>query len=91
MLAKRDLYDARFQLIAAGNVSEARGNSDADDLQFVEAPSDLVPGMYEGGLKTWECSIDLAGHLAELASSSVSAASRLRVLEVPSTTSYAYV
>lgn len=82
MLAKRDLYDARFQLIAAGNVNEARGDSGPDDLQFVEAPSDLVPGVYEGGLKTWECSIDLAGHLAGLASSSVSAASRLRVLEV---------
>lgn len=82
VLAKRDLYDARFQLIAAGHSNEPGGNSDADDLQFVEAPSDLVPGVYEGGLKTWECSIDLAGHLAGLASSSVSAATRLRVLEL---------
>ena len=31
-----------------------------DALSFLDAPSDLVPGVYEGGLKTWECSIDLA-------------------------------
>ena len=25
--------------------------------------SDLIPGVYEGGLKTWECSIDLCNYL----------------------------
>lgn len=33
---------------------------DEDALGFLDAPSDLVPGVYEGGLKTWECSLDLA-------------------------------
>jgi hypothetical protein len=28
--------------------------------------SDLIPGIYEGGLKTWECSIDLCRYLYEL-------------------------
>ena len=36
------------------------------DLRFVEAPSDLIPGVYEGGLKTWECSVDLAGHVQDI-------------------------
>lgn len=27
---------------------------------------DLIPGVYEGGLKTWECSIDLCRYLYEL-------------------------
>lgn len=26
---------------------------------LLSAPSDLVPGVYEGGFKTWECSLDL--------------------------------
>ena len=39
-------------------------------LDFLDAPSDLVPGVYEGGLKTWECSLDLVEHLHELQSSS---------------------
>ena len=25
--------------------------------------SDLIPGVYEGGLKVWECSVDLAGYI----------------------------
>jgi protein-histidine N-methyltransferase len=36
------------------------------DINFIDAPSDLIPGVYEGGLKTWECSIDLAAYLASL-------------------------
>ncbi|KAK2459837.1 hypothetical protein APHAL10511_008158 [Amanita phalloides] len=51
-LARRDLFDARFQLI-----SEDR------DLQFFETPSDLVPGVYEGGFKTWECCLDLVDYM----------------------------
>ena len=49
-------------------------------LDFLDAPSDLVPGVYEGGLKTWECSLDLVEHLHDL-QSSLSFAGK-RVLEV---------
>ena len=28
------------------------------------ADTDLIPGVYEGGLKVWECSLDLCRHLA---------------------------
>jgi hypothetical protein len=58
-LLRRDLFDARFQLI-----SETSAVETSCDLDFIDAPSDIVPGVYEGGLKTWECSADLAGYLA---------------------------
>ncbi|KAG0699811.1 hypothetical protein DFH29DRAFT_1081054 [Suillus ampliporus] len=67
-LPRRDLFDARFQLISQNaddpDASEqpAMANS-RSALQFFDAPSDLVPLVYEGGLKTWECSLDLASYL----------------------------
>ncbi|XP_078401025.1 histidine protein methyltransferase 1 homolog [Cetorhinus maximus] len=30
----------------------------------IASHSDLVPGVYEGGLKIWQCTFDLAGHLS---------------------------
>lgn len=63
VISKRDLFDARFQLIASTEEQDLTSTQEPQDLQFVEAPSDLIPGVYEGGLKTWECSVDLAGYL----------------------------
>ena len=75
---RRDLFDARFQLIAEGagdapedsrkseNENSEEGTQPENDrkaLEFLDAPSDLVPGVYEGGLKTWECSLDLVDYL----------------------------
>jgi len=57
VLARRDLFDARFQLLALD------GPDDERTAAFVDAPADLVPGAYEGGLKTWECALDLAAYL----------------------------
>jgi len=72
-IARRDLFDARFQLISEGTVDgdpllapQTPGSdlcSAASALQFIDNPSDLVPLVYEGGLKTWECSLDLASCL----------------------------
>lgn len=64
-LVRRDLFDARFQLISESEGGEHPGHESASPsaLDFVEAPSDLVRGVYEGGLKTWECSIDLVDYL----------------------------
>ncbi|KAI0824883.1 hypothetical protein BC628DRAFT_1410654 [Trametes gibbosa] len=72
VLSRRDLFDARFQLIARDECSPLKGGR--SDIEFLDAPSDLVPGVYEGGLKTWECSLDLVEcldsiHGADLASS----------------------
>lgn len=66
-LLRRDLFDARFQVISQDETesddeeeespsAEEKGKGKAT---FVDAESDLVSGVYEGGLKTWECSLDL--------------------------------
>ncbi|KAH9988825.1 hypothetical protein BJV74DRAFT_773312, partial [Russula compacta] len=66
-LVRRDLFDARFQLLTAqGNDSKRDSDEQtaaAASFEFVDAPADLVPGAYEGGLKTWECALDLAAYL----------------------------
>ncbi|KAF9480933.1 hypothetical protein BDN70DRAFT_876955 [Pholiota conissans] len=78
-LVRRDLFDARFQLISEGAGDNVDGGPQPDDdgdknaqeqkdvdrkaLEYLDAPSDLVPGVYEGGLKTWECSLDLVDYL----------------------------
>lgn len=60
-LVRRDLFDARFQIISESEPH--RDPAKASTFEFIEAPSDLVPGVYEGGLKTWECSLDLVNYL----------------------------
>ncbi|KAF7315954.1 hypothetical protein MIND_00112200 [Mycena indigotica] len=67
-LARRDLFDARFQLISVGTGADGDNkteetSSGSSALAFLDAPSDLIPGVYEGGLKTWECSLDLVNYL----------------------------
>ena len=79
-LLRRDLYDARFQL-AATTISEANGSSEGrgdKGERYVDTSSDLLPGIYEGGLKTWEGGMDLVDVLA---GSGVDIRSK-RVLEV---------
>ena len=80
-LLRRDLFDARYQLISeSASSNDPSGTSTVsssqkalegesefggeDALKFIDNPSDLVPDMYEGGLKTWECSLDLVDCLA---------------------------
>lgn len=53
-----------------------------DALSFLDAPSDLVPGVYEGGLKTWECSLDLADCLDGILNADVQQLKGTRTLEV---------
>jgi len=56
-LPKRDLYDVRVQLLQEGSVNDHV----IDQLD----KSDLRSGVYEGGFKTWECSLDLASLLLD--------------------------
>ena len=76
----------RFQL----SLSQEPEQPDEQTTAFVDAPADLVPGMYEGGLKTWECALDLAAYLDRdvlNAQAGVGAGQRIRgsrVLEVSS-------
>ncbi|GAA5947317.1 hypothetical protein JCM3765_001623 [Sporobolomyces pararoseus] len=64
-LLRRDLFDARFQILNQDEsvlVNEEKGKQreqESAEEQFIDESSDLVKGVYEGGLKTWECSLDL--------------------------------
>lgn len=54
---RRELFDMRAQLMAEDPLG---------DPYMMEGLSkdDITPGLYEGGLKTWECSVDLARYIA---------------------------
>lgn len=57
-MLRRDLFDARFQMLLDEDDDDKTSNAAGMDAQ-VDAQSDLIPGVYEGGLKTWECALDL--------------------------------
>ena len=102
MLARRDHFDARFQLIqedeegvldSSAGQSETVSSGDTSgrvkgSLSFLDAPSDLVPWVYEGGLKTWECSLDLVDYLDDLHGDGIGAwVQGKKILEVSQLTS----
>ncbi|KAL1304310.1 hypothetical protein AAFC00_000713 [Neodothiora populina] len=60
VLPRRELFDIRVQLM-----SEADGEDDNDRTLADLENSDLRTGVYEGGFKTWECSVDLASLLLD--------------------------
>lgn len=56
-LPRRELFDIRAQLMAE--------DGDSEEPSVVGlSTDDITPHIYEGGFKTWECSIDLARYLA---------------------------
>jgi protein-histidine N-methyltransferase len=57
-LPRRDLSDIRVQLMAEDEAANDETLNDIED-------SDIRTGVYEGGFKTWECSIDLASILLD--------------------------
>ena len=54
-LAKRCFYDVKLQL----------ASSEDKASHLVWDKNDVVAGVYEGGFKTWECSLDLVSWLSE--------------------------
>lgn len=55
VIARREIFDIRAQLMA-------EDTADHDNLELIAGleKGDLKPHFYEGGFKTWECSLDLA-------------------------------
>lgn len=51
------------------NKQATEGISHSDVSRAIALKTDLIPGVYEGGLKTWECSLDLAYFLMQVYSS----------------------
>lgn len=73
-ILRRDLFDARFQLANQDDDSDDEGSAYGNSIPRqktpptgfrmqthlqTNSPSDLIKGVYEGGLKTWEASLDL--------------------------------
>ncbi|KAH8923031.1 hypothetical protein BT69DRAFT_1334184 [Atractiella rhizophila] len=69
-LFRRDLYDAKFQVRSSSSILD-EGNegkeTGTEQLLELSEQSDLVQGVYEGGLKTWEGGVDLVVCLQEMA------------------------
>ncbi|GFS58045.1 histidine protein methyltransferase 1 homolog [Trichonephila inaurata madagascariensis] len=60
-LKQINFKDFKIKYIAQDTIANKIENLDL----FSERETDLIPGKYEGGLKVWECSIDLAKYLSE--------------------------
>ena len=69
-ILRRDLFDAKFQILnedddGSDDEGSAYGNpvprhyTPPKGLCHGKGDSDLIKGVYEGGLKTWEASLDL--------------------------------
>jgi len=56
LIPKRELFDIKTQLMV---------EDDDDDVLETVSKHDLRTNIYEGGFKTWECSIDLAKYLLD--------------------------
>ncbi|KAL8821498.1 MAG: hypothetical protein Q9223_000464 [Gallowayella weberi] len=56
-LTRRELFDIRTQLMI-----EDTGLDDSSTAGL--STDDIKPNIYEGGFKTWECSVDLTNYLA---------------------------
>jgi protein-histidine N-methyltransferase len=56
-LPRRDLFDVRLQLMAE--------DEESSSIPSGLDASDLAPNVYEGGFKTWECSLDLCRFLLD--------------------------
>lgn len=54
-LARREVFDIRTQLMAEDTADYAN-----EELISGLEKGDITPNIYEGGFKTWECSVDLA-------------------------------
>ncbi|SCV66922.1 BQ2448_5568 [Microbotryum intermedium] len=74
ILLKRDLFDARFQVLSDHSQRDRDDGDEAEhvnkegrdgpvEVESIDQDSDLVNGIYEGGLKVWECSLDLVRFL----------------------------
>lgn len=61
-IVRRELYDIRHQIMSE---SDPTSSEEIVNLDFLDK-DDLLRNVYEGGLTTWECSIDLVKHLASL-------------------------
>ncbi|KAI8322471.1 hypothetical protein GQ54DRAFT_259920 [Martensiomyces pterosporus] len=85
-LWKRQIDDVQFQLAQQDTMDDAEHGENSVIQQAMASgsnASDVIKGVYEGGLKTWECSIDLLNYLvAHSTGDSPMRLANSRVLEI---------
>ncbi|KAJ2645677.1 hypothetical protein GGH99_008197, partial [Coemansia sp. RSA 1285] len=64
-LWKRQIDDVQFQLAQLDSMDEKKESVMLQAISNDNNASDVIKGVYEGGLKTWECSIDLLGYIVD--------------------------
>lgn len=74
---RRELWDVRCQLMA-----EDEGPAQAEDVEPGLGSHDLKTGIYEGGFKSWESSLDLVKVLAAEDFAESLAKGPVRIIEV---------
>ncbi|KAI9480537.1 MAG: hypothetical protein EXX96DRAFT_563176 [Benjaminiella poitrasii] len=82
-LYKRTLADVQFQMAEQDNIIDNEEDTTTEkevlNMLNLTGNTDLIRGVYEGGFKTWECSIDLVQFLSSLPEDKIS---HRRVLEL---------
>ncbi|CAH1232745.1 histidine protein methyltransferase 1 homolog [Branchiostoma lanceolatum] len=53
--------------LEGGEVLSYITSPESKSLEASTSESDLIPSVYEGGMKIWECSVDLVQYLSEIA------------------------
>ncbi|KAJ1730010.1 hypothetical protein LPJ61_003245 [Coemansia biformis] len=81
-LWKRQLDDVRFQLAQQDAMDGSARGAVQQAMATDGGAADVVKGVYEGGLKTWECSMDLLGYLVEHGDDIFAPTASPRVLEL---------
>ena len=62
LMWKRSVSDVMFEM-AQKDQELSTENDDKNLIHIAHSQSDLVPSVYEGGFKTWECTYDLICYL----------------------------
>ncbi|BFZ64318.1 hypothetical protein YB2330_005461 [Saitoella coloradoensis] len=62
-IPKRELWDIKLQLMHEEDLDDVK-EEDERTKEALNGVDDVIPGIYEGGFKTWECSIDLSRYLS---------------------------
>lgn len=64
-LYRRQLHDVKHQLMMEDSMAN-NTHGDEFDILIGSSDLDLKKGVYEGGLKSWECAYDCIGYFSEL-------------------------
>ncbi|KAI9336256.1 hypothetical protein BD770DRAFT_401785 [Pilaira anomala] len=69
---KRTLADVKFQMAEQDTLVEEQDDKEVISMLNLSGNTDLIKGVYEGGFKTWECSIDMVQYLSGLPEDQIS-------------------